>query len=33
MFYKAANIHSDMLNTFVDNARQKMSRPTLAGFG
>ena len=31
IFYKAANIHSDMFNTFADIARQKMS--TLADFG
>ena len=31
MFYKAANIHSDIFNTFVDIMRQKLS--TLANLG
>ena len=31
MFYKDAQIHSDIFNTFVDMMRQKMS--TLADFG
>ena len=31
IFYKAAEIHSDIFNTFVDIVRQKLS--TLADFG
>ena len=28
-----AKIHNDILNSFVDMMRQKLSRPTLANFG